>query len=140
MEDLQRAGGLATILREIAPMLDRESETTPLSRFERESVVIDVLNELFGSGVVTIFGDIFTEAQCRFNKPVNLKQLNPAEVDRIFALLRDSNLAVREMARFSLANADPVGFRESGYESGTTKERYEMQALRWYQSWQRRSK
>lgn len=76
----------------------------------------------------------------RLLRPINLKQTNPAEVDRIFALLRDPNLAVREMARFSLANADPIGFRESGYESGAPKERYEMQALRWYQSWQRRSK
>ena len=34
----------------IAVMLDRESETTPLSLYERESLVTDVLNELFGLG------------------------------------------------------------------------------------------
>jgi pilus assembly protein CpaF len=34
----------------IATMLDRESATTPLSLYERESVISDVLNELFGLG------------------------------------------------------------------------------------------
>ncbi len=34
----------------IAGMLDRESETTPLSLYERESLIVDVLNELFGLG------------------------------------------------------------------------------------------
>jgi pilus assembly protein CpaF len=34
----------------IAAMLDRESETTPLSLYERESLITDVLNELFGLG------------------------------------------------------------------------------------------
>ena len=34
----------------IAAMLDRESETTPLSLYERESLMTDVLNELFGLG------------------------------------------------------------------------------------------
>ena len=34
----------------IAVMLDREAETTPLSLYERESLVTDVLNELFGLG------------------------------------------------------------------------------------------
>jgi pilus assembly protein CpaF len=34
----------------IGTLLDREAETTPLSLTERESVVIDVLNELFGLG------------------------------------------------------------------------------------------
>ncbi len=34
----------------IAAMLDRESATTPLSLYERESVIGDVLNELFGLG------------------------------------------------------------------------------------------
>src|SRR4051812_9562011 len=31
-------------------MLDREAETTPLSLYERESLIADVLNELFGLG------------------------------------------------------------------------------------------
>ncbi|MEQ1726819.1 MAG: CpaF family protein [Vicinamibacterales bacterium] len=34
----------------IAAMLDRESQTTPLSLYERESLISDVLNELFGLG------------------------------------------------------------------------------------------
>src|SRR6478752_6287016 len=34
----------------VAAMLDRESETTPLSLYERESLISDVLNELFGLG------------------------------------------------------------------------------------------
>jgi pilus assembly protein CpaF len=34
----------------ISAMLDRESETTPLSLYERESLITDVLNELFGLG------------------------------------------------------------------------------------------
>ncbi len=34
----------------VAAMLDRESQTTPLSLYERESLISDVLNELFGLG------------------------------------------------------------------------------------------
>lgn len=34
----------------VAVMLDREAETTPLSLYERESLITDVLNELFGLG------------------------------------------------------------------------------------------
>jgi pilus assembly protein CpaF len=34
----------------ILSLLDRESATTPLSLFERESMIADVLNELFGLG------------------------------------------------------------------------------------------
>jgi pilus assembly protein CpaF len=34
----------------ISTMLDRESQTTPLSLFERENLISDVLNELFGLG------------------------------------------------------------------------------------------
>src|SRR5512138_2452756 len=34
----------------IVGLLDREADTTPLSLFERESMIIDVLNELFGLG------------------------------------------------------------------------------------------
>src|SRR6186713_1350815 len=34
----------------ISAMLDREAETVPLSLYERESLVSDVLNELFGLG------------------------------------------------------------------------------------------
>jgi pilus assembly protein CpaF len=34
----------------IVSLLDREAESTPLSLFERESMIIDVLNELFGLG------------------------------------------------------------------------------------------
>ncbi len=34
----------------IVELLDHEADTTPLSLFERESMVIDVLNELFGLG------------------------------------------------------------------------------------------
>src|SRR5947209_1544648 len=31
-------------------MLERESQTTPLSLLEREQLIVDVLNELFGLG------------------------------------------------------------------------------------------
>src|SRR5215471_8113005 len=34
----------------INALLEREAETTPLSLYERESIVVDVLNELFGLG------------------------------------------------------------------------------------------
>src|SRR5688500_16883866 len=34
----------------IAGLLENESQDTPLSLFEREAVVVDVLNELFGLG------------------------------------------------------------------------------------------
>jgi pilus assembly protein CpaF len=34
----------------IVSLLDREAESTPLSLFERESMIVDVLNELFGLG------------------------------------------------------------------------------------------
>ena len=35
-------------------MLDRERDKTPLSLYERESIVADVLNELFGLGPLEI--------------------------------------------------------------------------------------
>src|ERR1051326_7891488 len=34
----------------ISALLEREAESTPLSLYERESIVVDVLNELFGLG------------------------------------------------------------------------------------------
>ena len=34
----------------IGALLEREAETTPLSLYERDSIVMDVLNELFGLG------------------------------------------------------------------------------------------
>ena len=34
----------------IATLLDKEGETTPLSLSEREAIVVDVFNELFGLG------------------------------------------------------------------------------------------
>jgi pilus assembly protein CpaF len=34
----------------IGNLLEKESEKTPLSLYERESIVVDVLNELFGLG------------------------------------------------------------------------------------------
>ncbi len=34
----------------ISALLEREAETTPLSLYERDSIVVDVLNELFGLG------------------------------------------------------------------------------------------
>ena len=34
----------------VSGMLDREAETTPLSLYERQSLVTDVLHELFGLG------------------------------------------------------------------------------------------
>src|SRR5690348_5125753 len=34
----------------ISALLEREAEQTPLSLYERESIVVDVLNELFGLG------------------------------------------------------------------------------------------
>lgn len=38
----------------IVTLLDRESESTPLSLFERESMIADVLNELFGLGPLEV--------------------------------------------------------------------------------------
>jgi pilus assembly protein CpaF len=38
----------------IVALVDRESETTPLSLFERESMIADVLNELFGLGPLEV--------------------------------------------------------------------------------------
>src|SRR5690242_3942526 len=38
----------------IAGMLDRERDTTPLSLYERESLVNDVLHELFGLGPLEV--------------------------------------------------------------------------------------
>src|SRR5688572_29871327 len=34
----------------ISDLLDRETETTPLSLFERDALVVDVMHELFGLG------------------------------------------------------------------------------------------
>lgn len=59
-------------------------------------------------------------------------------VTRLFELLRESKLAVRELARMQLARLDPAGARESGYDAAS--DRRALQAQAWERSLQRRAK
>jgi hypothetical protein len=64
----------------------------------------------------------------------------PAEdtAAKLFELLRDSKLAVRELARLQLAKLDPVGAKESKYDA--LGENRALQARAWEQSYKRRTK
>jgi hypothetical protein len=64
----------------------------------------------------------------------------PAEdtAAKLFELLRDSKLAVRELARMQLAKLDPVGAKESKYDA--LGENRALQARAWEQSYKRRTK
>mgnify|MGYP003350602080 CR=1 FL=1 len=44
------SANIAGFVKVADAMLDREAETTPLSLYERENLISDVLNELFGLG------------------------------------------------------------------------------------------
>jgi pilus assembly protein CpaF len=55
LAEVQREQGEPEIRRLINDMLDREYSDTPLSQAEREGLVIDVLNELFGLGPLEPF-------------------------------------------------------------------------------------
>jgi hypothetical protein len=57
-------------------------------------------------------------------------------VDRLFELLTNDKLAVRELARMQLARLDPPGARESNYDAGS--ERRGTQAGVWQKSWKKR--
>src|SRR5678815_1745724 len=50
---LQREVAEPEIRNLIVVLLERESAATPLSLFERESLIADVINELFGLGPVS---------------------------------------------------------------------------------------
>src|SRR5262245_64268275 len=50
LAEVKREEGEPEIRALIAGMLDREYRTVPLSLAEREGLIIDVLNELFGLG------------------------------------------------------------------------------------------
>jgi hypothetical protein len=64
----------------------------------------------------------------------------PAEdtVAKLFELLRDSKLAVRELSRLQLARLDPVGAKESKYDA--LGENRALQARSWETSFKRRLK
>jgi pilus assembly protein CpaF len=50
LTQIKRADAEPEVRSIIVSLLERESEKTPLSRFEREALIGDVLNELFGLG------------------------------------------------------------------------------------------
>lgn len=50
LSQVKRADAEPELRSVIGALLEREAETTPLSLYERESIVVDVLNELFGLG------------------------------------------------------------------------------------------
>src|ERR1051326_7187563 len=50
LTQIKRADAEPEVRSIIVALLERESEKTPLSRFEREALIGDVLNELFGLG------------------------------------------------------------------------------------------
>ena len=54
LTQVQREDAEPEIRELVLRLLDREAESTPLSLFERESVVADVLNELFGLGPLEV--------------------------------------------------------------------------------------
>jgi hypothetical protein len=64
----------------------------------------------------------------------------PAEetVTRLFTLLKDSKLAVRELARMQLARIDPAGFKESGYDA--TGQQWPVRANAWANAFKKRAK
>jgi hypothetical protein len=56
---------------------------------------------------------------------------------KLFELLRDSKLAVRELARLQLAKLDPVGAKESKYDA--LGENRALQARAWEQAYKKRA-
>ncbi len=50
LSQVKRAEAEPELRSVIGTLLEKEAETTPLSLYERESIVVDVLNELFGLG------------------------------------------------------------------------------------------
>ena len=50
LSQVKRAEAEPELRQVINTLLDKESETTPLSLYERESIVVDVFNEIFGLG------------------------------------------------------------------------------------------
>jgi hypothetical protein len=57
-------------------------------------------------------------------------------VDKLFELLRNEKLAVRELARLQLAKLDPAGARESRYDAGSDQRA--AQAGAWERAWKKR--
>src|SRR5580765_3673804 len=50
LSQVRRAAAEPEIRSVIASLLEKEAEKTPLSLYEREAIIVDVLNELFGLG------------------------------------------------------------------------------------------
>lgn len=54
LAQVERQDAEPEIRRLILGLLERETESTPLSLYERESLIVDVLNELFGLGPLEV--------------------------------------------------------------------------------------
>jgi hypothetical protein len=67
-------------------------------------------------------------------------ELPPTEetIAKLFDLLRDSKLAVRELARMQLAKLDPVGAKETGYDALSDRRAFQAQA--WDRAFRKRMK
>src|SRR6185503_14229498 len=71
----------------IGTLLEKEAETTPLSLYERESIVTDVLNELFGLGpleALLVDGEISDILVNRYNQIYIEKNGILETVDAVF--------------------------------------------------------
>jgi len=62
----------------------------------------------------------------------------PESADKLFELLRDAKLAVRELARLHLAKVDAAGAKESRYDAASDQRT--MQAATWERLWAKRIK
>src|SRR5688572_1508524 len=87
LSKIERAEAEPELRSVIGGLLDKEAETTPLSLHERESVVIDVLNELFGLGPLEALladGEISDILVNRYNQIYIEKNGVLSTVDTVF--------------------------------------------------------
>lgn len=62
----------------------------------------------------------------------------PATVDQLFTLLKHERLAVRELARFQLAQLDPPTAEEAGYDANAEPSRRADQIVKWQASFRKK--
>ncbi|WP_020473028.1 hypothetical protein [Zavarzinella formosa] len=62
----------------------------------------------------------------------------PGTTDQLFRLLRHERLAIRELARFQLAQLDPLSAEEAGYEAAAEATRRADQIVNWQKKFMRK--